>query len=217
MDIGIADKIITFIRDNKVSSTEVADCLGKTGAIKGAKPLNKGMHRVGLVQYVYAHSDTNWPIHEQIRFIPEGRVIFVDDINGGRRALFGELVSSFLVIERKAQAIVTEGLMRDIAELLEGRFPIWCGGITPEGCYNTRREENPEVKMIARTNKERYQDAIAVCDDCGVVVIPKDEITDEMYRKLVRIEEQEKVWFHCVRDLGWDTFDTVCLKKYEDK
>ncbi len=107
--------------------------------------------------------------------------------------------------------------MRDAAELISGEWPVWCEGITPEGCFNMDRIETPEITLLAKKHKAYYEDSIAVCDDCGVVIIPKDQITEQFYEKVVAIEKQEKMWFHCVDDLGWSTYDTVCLKKYNDE
>ena len=215
-DENWCQKIIDYIREHKVSTTEIGDCLNKTGAVMGSLPINKGHFRVGRIHYVYAHSNSNWPIHDQLRAVPPDRVVFVDAIEVENRALFGELVSMFIIEKLQSQAIVTKGLMRDAAELIRRDFPIWCGGITPEGCFNINREETPAITLAARRNRAYYHDAIAVCDDCGVVVIPKEEINEAMFNKIVAMEEQEKMWFHCVDDLGWDTFDTVCLKKYRE-
>ena len=56
-----------------------------------------------------------------------------------------------------------------------------------------------------------------VCDDSGVVIIEKDNLTEKFYQKLEAIEEQEDIWFDCIDRRKWDTFDTVCLKKYRDE
>jgi 4-hydroxy-4-methyl-2-oxoglutarate aldolase len=215
-DEKMAQKIIKYIRENKVSTTEVGDCLDKTGAIIGPYPLTEGHFEVGKIAYTYGHSNTNWPIHDQLRYVSEDRVIFVDSIDTHNRALFGELVATFIFDKLKARAVVSTGLMRDANELIRHRFPIWCTGITPEGCFNIPREETSEIAMIAKKNRDYYHDAIAVCDDCGVVVIPKERINEEMYQRLVNMKKQEKMWFYCVQKLGWDTFDTVCLKKYKE-
>jgi len=215
-DENYSEPIIRLIRENKISTTEVGDCLQKTGALTGVHPLNPGHFQVGRIHYIYAHSNTNWPIHDQLRSTPPDRVLFVDDIKIENRALFGELVSYFIFEKLGSCAIVTKGLLRDAAEIIGRNYPVWCGGVTPEGCFNIDRVETPEISLIAQRNKEFYQDAVAVCDDCGVVVIPKDKINEDFYGKLLAIEEQEKIWFRCVQELGWDTFDTVCLKKYLD-
>lgn len=209
-----ANKILDFIREHKVSTTEIGDCLNKTGAIPNCLPINRGIFKAGIVHYVYAHSNSNWPVHEQLIDIPEDRVIYVDAIKIENRALFGELVTMYVIEKKKSIAIVTQGLMRDAAELISGNWPMWCGGITPEGCFNIQRVETPEIELIAKRNREYYEGSIAVCDDCGVVIIPKEKITEEFYDKIVAMEEQEKKWFECVRDRDWNTFETVCLKKY---
>ena len=53
-----------------------------------------------------------------------------------------------------------------------------------------------------------------VCDDSGVVMIPKDKIDEKLITKLEFIEYQEDIWFYCVDTLKMSTYDTVCLKKY---
>ena len=216
-DMKIAEKIINYIEEHKISTEEVADILKKTGSVRGSLPLVSGQFKVGIVTYVYGYSDTNWPIHEQLVDIPEDRIVFVDDIKIYHRALFGELVSGFILHNKKSRAIVTKGLMRDASALIAKKWPVWCGGVTPEGCFNMYMDETRDVTRIAKANREYYDGAIAVCDDAGVVIIPKDKINEEFFEQLVHIEEQEKMWFHCVNDLGWTTYDTVCLQKYKEK
>ena len=53
-----------------------------------------------------------------------------------------------------------------------------------------------------------------VCDDSGVVMIPKQAINQTLINKLKFIELQEDIWFYCVDTLKMSTFDTVCEKKY---
>ena len=62
--------------------------------------------------------------------------------------------------------------------------------------------------------KDHYQGAIAVCDDSGVVVIPKGFISEEFYNRLVAIEEQEDIWYDCIDRRKWSTYKTICLKEY---
>ena len=45
--MDIVDKIVEYIQTNKVSTTEVADCLGKTGVIPNIYPVNRGKHSHG--------------------------------------------------------------------------------------------------------------------------------------------------------------------------
>ena len=47
-----------------------------------------------------------------------------------------------------------------------------------------------------------------------MVVIPKTQITEEFYDKLVAIELQEDIWYDCIDRKKWSTFKTICLKDY---
>ena len=74
--MNITDKIIEYIQMNKVSTTEVADCLGKTGVLPGIYPVNQGQFRAGRVKWVYAYNESNWDVHEQIRDVQRA-ILFI--------------------------------------------------------------------------------------------------------------------------------------------
>ena len=214
MVMMVKQRIIEYIKRNRVSSTEVADCLGKSGAIEGVQAVNRGHFAVGPVRYVYAHSESNWSIHEQIRDVQSGEVVVMDGIDVKGRALVGELVSKFVLLYREAAAIVSLEKLRDANDLIKNNYAVWCAGFTPVGCFNTNVPETDNVCRIVVERKLRYDGALAICDDTGVVIVPKDKLNEDFYRRLVEIEEQEDVWFNCIDFRKWDTFDTVCLKKY---
>ena len=48
MDIG--EKILDYLVRNRVSTTEVADALGKTGVLPGLIPVNRGHYRAGKLR-----------------------------------------------------------------------------------------------------------------------------------------------------------------------
>ena len=210
----VKEKIIQFIRDNRMGTEEIADCLGKSGLLENAKTIKKGNYCVGEIQYVYGYDDSNWPIHEQIRNLEPGKILFVDDINVNNRALFGQLVSAYILKKKQALGIISQGFMRDLAGLIEDDAKVWCSGITPIGCFNKKVELSDSVKRISSYHREYYEGSIAVCDDSGVVIIPKDKIETAFFEKVVNMHEQEAIWFDCVLNRNWNTYDTVCLKKY---
>lgn len=206
-------KIIDYIKRNRVSTTEVADCLGKSGVIENALPINKGHFCVGNVKWVYAYKSTNWDVHEQIIDTKENDVVFIDAIDCENRAIIGELVSKYILLYLQASAIVTNAKMRDAGALIRENYAIWCDGVSPVGCFNTKPEP-PLDESIVKEHKEKYDGAIMVCDDCGVVLIPKECHTQEFFDKLVAIEEQEDIWFDRLDRKKENTFEIVCLKKY---
>lgn len=212
------NKIIQYLEKNKVSTEEIADILGKTGVIKGVYPINDNQYKVGEIQYVYAYNNSNWPVHEQLRDLRPDKILFVDTIFvDDEHAVFGELVSSFIMENKKARAIIVNGTMRDLDGLRKRQYPVWCKGITPIGCFNVEPNRNAEINRQSKIGMDYYDGAIAVCDTSGVVVIPKSEINDEFITKMDNMVEQERIWFECVEQKGWNTYDTVCLKKYKEQ
>lgn len=211
----IADRIVDFLIHNRVSTTEVADVLGKSGALEDIHAVNRGHYRAGIIKYIYAYEESNWPVHEQIENVEEDRIIYVDAFDCGNRAIFGELVSKYLLLYRQSKAIIINGNMRDAAEVYRENYPIWCKGFTPIGCFNRKPEKELEVSRYI-TKKNSLDGAIAVCDDCGVVVIPKEEINEKMLSKLQGIENQEDIWFDRLNHFKESTFDIVCKKTYLD-
>lgn len=209
----IREKIINYIKVNKVSTTEVADCLGKSGNLPDIMPVTSGMFKVGKIKWVYAYNESNWDVHEQIRDTEPGDIVYIETFNLEGRAIVGELVSKFILLYKQAEAIVTNAKMRDAHKLIKEKFAIWCNGFSPVGCFNSKNGEEFDKNIITE-RMENINGAVMVCDDSGVVIIPKNQFTEEFYQKLVAIEEQEDIWFDCIDRKKWDTFDTVCLKKY---
>ena len=210
---NIKSQIIDYIQRNRVSTTEVADCLGKAGALDGIMPVNRAHFRVGNVKWVYAYAESNWSIHEQIISTEENDVVFMEAFKCGTRAIVGELVSKYILLYKQASAIICNAPFRDAAALIRENYPIWCKGFTPVGCFNKKPDTELDLEIL-ESHREKYDNTIAVCDDCGVVIIPKDFHTMEFLKKLHAIEEQEDIWFNRLDRHKENTFDIVCLKKY---
>ena len=82
------------------------------------------------------------------------------------------------------------------------------------GCINSEVELRESIQEQANLSYNKFQDAVIVADDSGVVLIPKEKINDELTKKLEFIELQEDIWFYCVDTLKWSTYDTICRKLY---
>ena len=213
MSPSLKSKIIEKIKLNRISTTEVADCMNKSGLFIGADALNHGHFRVGPVFWAYAYNESNWELHEQLLDVQPGDVVLIDAVDCGKRALFGSLVSKFLMLYKRVEAIVTNAYLRDGPHLIKENWPIWCAGTTPIGCFNVENEPRLDDGIV-ETRRAPYEDAIAVCDDSGVVIVPEGTQTEAFLEKLDFIERQEDIWFYCIDTLKWDTFRTVCKKEY---
>lgn len=207
------DLIIDFIKRNRVCTTEVADCLGKSGALENVMPINQGQFKVGNVHWVYTHEESNWEVHEQVIDTKENDIVFIEAFDCNNRAIIGELVTKYIILYRQASAIVCNAKFRDAAALLKEKYPVWCTGFTPVGCFNKKPIKELDTDIISR-HRAMYDGAIAVCDDCGVVIIPKELHTEDFLQKLHHIEDQEDIWFDRLDHYKENTFQIVCLKEY---
>ncbi len=213
-NINIKKKILDYIQTNRVSTTEVADCLGKSGVLEGVLPINARHFEVGEIQYLYAIEDSNWTVHEDLDIYPvSDKIILIDGIDVHERAIIGDIVSKYILLYMRNKGIICTGKMRDAHYLIKENYPIWCKGVSPVGCFNKPVNKSNYISIIEE-RKKFYQDAIAVCDDSGVVIIPKEKITEEFYQKLLAIEEQEDIWYDCIDRKKWSTYKTICLKDY---
>jgi len=210
--MNIKEKIIDFCKKNRVSTTEVADALGKTGVFEGSQALNLGRYEVGSVRCIFTANGSNYDVHKQIRSVEEGEivVIFAEDCQD--KAILGALVAKYLLLYKGASAIVVQGKIRDAAQLRRENYSIWCEGVTPLGCHNQpeRGYEESRKKLLL----SQFEGAIAVCDEGGVTIIPTDSIDIDMFNNLKLIEMQEDVWEFCLDSLKWDTKKIVCDKDY---
>ena len=214
--MDIKQRIIDFIRRNRVNTTEVADCLGKTGVLENVMPINRGHFKVGNIKWVYAFDESNWDVHEQIISTKENDIVFIEAFDCGERAIIGELVSKYLLLYKQASAIICNAKFRDAGALIRENYPIWCTGFTPVGCFNVKPIKEIDCNLV-KEHKDKYDGAVAVCDDCGVIVIPKECHTEDFYQSLVKMEEQEDIWFNRLDHDKESTFDIVCLKTYLTK
>lgn len=204
---------INYIEANRVSATEIGDVLGKTGQIEGPKALNRGMFKVGEVAFIYAINNSNYEVHKQLSEKDiKDKILFVYNINCDC-AVFGDLVSKYILLYKRAKAIVINGKLRDAHTLIKENYPIWCEDVSPIGCVNYQNGEDLSKEQFSEL-EAKYEGALMVCDDSGVVLIPKEKITEQLITKLEFIEFQEDIWFYCMDTLKMSTYDIVCKKKY---
>jgi 4-hydroxy-4-methyl-2-oxoglutarate aldolase len=110
----IAQRIIDTIKLNRISTTKVADALGKNGVIPGVLPIIPDIDCVGPVRPVFTAYN-----------------------------IIGDLIAKFITLYQRASAVVVNGLVRDAAQLRRQRYAVWSAGVTPLGCYNAQGEPFP--------------------------------------------------------------------------
>ena len=205
-------EILNFCKKNRVSTTEVADALGKSGVLDGLKPNCGNHYKVGVVRTVFTANNSNYSVHEQILNVEEGDVVIIFTHNCNGRAIIGDLIAKFLTLYKGASAVVVVGNVRDVSALKRENFPVWSKDFTPLGCYNVPADPFPKEKEMELRNL--YEGGVAVCDDGGVTIISKNILNEDILKRLHKIETQEDLWFYCLDTLKWDTKKIVCDKAY---
>ena len=210
---NIVNKVIAYIEQNRISTTEIADILGKTGEIDPLlKPLVPRIRAVGKIYYAPSFNESNWYTHFFLKDAPLGHIIYVEGVNCGERAIFGSLVAKYAILYKQSKGVVVSGKVRDAHSLIKEAYPIWCRGVTPIGCFNNDSGIDSDYYTI---RKKEYDGAVLVADDSGVVWIKRQLLNEDFLEGLIAIERQEDIWFDCIDRLKYSTFDTVCLRKYE--
>lgn len=210
----IIDEIIEYIEVNRVSTTEIADVLNKTGEVDfKLKSISQRARAVGRVYYAPSFNESNWFTHFFLQDAPKKHVIYVEGVNCGNRAIFGSLVAKYAILYKQAKGVIVSGNLRDVHTLIKEQYPIWCWGSTPIGCFNT---DTGMDKEYYEKRKKELEDAIMVADDSGVILVKKEQLTRDFLEGLAKIELQEDIWFDCIDRLKYSTFETICLKKYKD-
>jgi len=211
--MNYSEQIIDFCKKNRVSTTEVADALGKSGVFPGVLPISANTYKVGTVRCVFAANNSNWDVHDQIRQVKEGEVVLIFTYGcEPDRAIIGDLISKYVLFYKAATAIVVQGPVRDVAALRREGYALWSIGVSPLGCFNKPAEPFPsELKAEIQA---KYEGGLAVCDDGGVVIIEKSLLNEDTLQRLNLIEMQEDIWFYCLDTLKWDTKKIVCDKAY---
>jgi regulator of RNase E activity RraA len=150
--------------------------------LRGARPLKTGQPRVVgpafTLRFVPAREDlatpASWssPISTRaaIEAMPEGCVAVVDAMGITDAGIFGDILCARMA-QRHVAALVTDGVLRDVAGVLTTGLDVWCSGIAaPPSVAGLTFVAWQEP--IACGGVAVFPDDVIVCDDDGAVLIP---------------------------------------------
>ncbi|MBY3184485.1 MULTISPECIES: ribonuclease activity regulator RraA [Rhizobium] len=171
-----------------VSTATLTTVLLKKGLrnvwIRGAVPLKPGQPRIVgpafTLRFVPAREDlatpASWasPISTRaaIEAMPEGCVAVVDAMGVTDAGIFGDILCARMQ-KRGVAALVTDGVVRDLAGVLDTNLPVWCRGVAAP----------PSVAGLTFVAWQQpigcggvavFPDDIIVVDQDGAVLIPAD-------------------------------------------
>jgi len=167
--------------------------------LRGTRPLRAGQPRlVGrafTLRFVPAREDLatpeSWssPISTRaaIEAMPAGCIAVVDSMGVQDAGIFGDILCA-RIARRGVAALVTDGVVRDVAGVLATGLPVWCSGAAAP----------PSVAGLTFVAWQQpigcggvavFPGDVIVVDDDGAVLVPAN-LLDEM---LVQAPEQERL------------------------
>ncbi len=197
----------------KVSTPNIADAMHKEGAMLGILPILAGPNRKMMGAAVTVRTlDGDWakPV-EAIDVAKPGDVIVIDS-RPGEIAVWGELASESCK-QQGISGVVIDGAIRDVDAILEMDFPAFASHRrSAAGEPKGHGEIGGEIKC--GDQKVRNGDWL-VGDETGVVVIPKEHVTEIANRALDIFERENRIREEIQR--GSTLSKVLEVKKWEKK
>jgi regulator of RNase E activity RraA len=189
---------------SQITTATITTILLKKGLrnvwMRGARPLRPGSPRlVGrafTLRFVPAREDLATPeswaspksTRAAIEAMPEGAIAVVDAMGITDAGIFGDILCARMK-KRGVAALVTDGVVRDVAGVLGTGLPIWCQGAAAP----------PSVAGLTFVNWQEpigcggvavFPDDVVVLDQDGAVLIPAKLVEDvaEAGREQERLE-----------------------------
>lgn len=159
-----------------IPASNTADVMGRSCAMNPrihlvSKP--KAQMMAGPAYTVKCRAGDNLTLHAALNYCQEGDVLVVSNEEDDTRALMGEIMMAYLCYTKKIAGIVLDGPIRDIDEIGNWDFPVYCTGTTPGGPY---KEGPGEINVpIACGGVSVNPGDIILADPDGVIVIPRKD------------------------------------------
>jgi regulator of RNase E activity RraA len=187
----------------QISTATITTILLKKGLrnvwMRGTKPLKPGQPRIVgpafTLRFVPAREDlatpASWasPISTRaaIEAMPEGVVAVVDAMGVADAGIFGDILCARMA-KRGVAALVTDGVVRDVAGVLGTGLPVWCDGVAaPPSVAGLTFVGWQEP--IACGGVAVFPDDVIVVDEDGAVLIPAALLSEV----LAEAPEQERM------------------------
>jgi len=197
-----------------VSTATITTVLLKKGLrnvwMRGTKPIrspqDRQIGRAFTLRFVPAREDlatpASWasPISTRaaIEAMPEGCIAVVDAMGVTDAGIFGDILCARMA-KRGVSALITDGVVRDVAGVLGTGLPVWCQGVAaPASVAGLTFVGWGEP--IGCGGVAVFPDDLVMVDDDGAVVIPA-ALVDAVASEAAEQERQE-VWIMSEVDKG---------------
>jgi len=170
--------------------------------LRGTKPLQTGQQCIVgpafTLRFIPAREDLatpeSWssPISTRaaIEAMPPGCIAVVDAMGITEAGIFGDILCQRMKV-RDVAGLITDGVVRDLAGVLQTGLPVWCNGAAAPASIAALTFINWQ-EPIACGGVAIFPDDVIVADDDGAVVIPKALLSDVIEAAVE--QEQFEAW-----------------------
>jgi 4-hydroxy-4-methyl-2-oxoglutarate aldolase len=166
----------------------VHEAIGRAGFLGPAiRPVHLGARIGGTAVTVVCWPGDNLMIHAAVEQCRPGDIVVVTTTSPSSDGSFGELLGTSLQ-HRGVRGLVTTSGVRDVVELHEMGFPVFCAAVSAQGTVKaTAGAVNVGVSIGGQPIAPG--DAI-VADDDGVVVVPRLGVSRALAAARLRTERE---------------------------
>jgi len=202
--MGLDEKTIETL--SGITTATLTTVLLKKGLrnvwLRGTRPLRPGQKRIVgpafTLRFIPAREDlatpASWssPISTRaaIECMPPGCVAVVGAMGVTDAGIFGDILCHRMKV-RGVAGLVTDGVMRDVAGVLNTELPVWCNGVAAPasvaGLTFVKWQEPIGCGGVAV-----FPDDVIVVDDDGAVVIPSALVNEVM--EVAAEQERLEAW-----------------------
>lgn len=153
-----------------IPSSIVSDCLNRYYAIGGEiKPVYNNINLIGFALTIQSMSGNNIMSHFALTIAKPGDVLVIDARGCLGNAVWGSVQTEYAK-KCGVKGLVVDGAIRDVKDMREMGFPVFCKGITPAGPHKGWAD-NINLPIQCGGVPVNPGDLI-IGDDDGVVVVP---------------------------------------------
>lgn len=169
----------------------VHEAIGRSGYLGPAiRPVHLGSRIGGTAVTVICWPGDNLMIHAAVEQCRDGDILVVTTTSPSTDGSFGELLATSLQ-HRGVRGLVSTGGARDVAELHDMGFPVFCSAVSAQG---TVKATAGAVNVPVSINGQRIAPGdVIIADDDGVVAVPRVRVPGALSAARERVAKEDAV------------------------